>query len=463
MVDYFFPPLAGSGAQRTLGFVNHLDELGWTPTVLTVHNGEYQGSFRDVSLLKRIPESVTVHRTASVEPVRFAKRLRARFSADGEGPAGTNAGGWSGWRGPGWLRNLDPWVLFPDRHIGWFPFALGRALSLNRQHALDATYSTSTVVTSHLVAYVLKKLLGKPWVADFQDPWSENGPVHFTSSLHKRAAEQLEYQILRCADRVTVTTESIKQMFIQKYATVSAEKFVVIPMGFEPENFKRLQLPRRSKFTLTHFGNFYGPRSPGPLLEALGRLVKSHPGMASSVEVLFFGTFDNASMALTMELLERHDLAGIVRVEGTVPYQIGLERVASSDVLLLVTDTGWFGRNLIPGKLFEYLAVGRPILALAPDGQAAQILREAKTGVIVAPDDVGAIADAILALHRRWKEGRLECPADHDVIRKFAWPALTGRLVGTLEAALNGHARQFAERQQVSFTHEPQSKGDEPT
>src|ERR1700737_4874898 len=145
MIDYIFPPLGGVGAQRTLGFVRHLGEFGWSPVVLTVESGEHDSY--DEGLLRAVPSAVRVERTASLEPVRFVKRLLGRGGAR---RGGADDDGRSGlpWSGPSWIRDVSKWVLFPDRHIAWLPFAVARGVSLSRRHTFDAIYSTSTSVTS---------------------------------------------------------------------------------------------------------------------------------------------------------------------------------------------------------------------------------------------------------------------------------------------------------------------------
>ncbi len=435
MVDYYFPPLAGSGVLRTVGYVKHLAEFGWTPIVLTVRSGEHY--IYDVSLLQRIPDTVYVRRTASLEPVRLVKRLLAWSAGQRkELEADSRGSGRPLWRGWSWVRNLERWILFPDRRIGWLPFAVTQAVAVNRCQSIDVLYSTSTAVTSHLIAYLLKKLLHKPWVADFQDPWSQDYDLGFPSAFHKGWAEHLEYLILRNADRVTVTTGPLRRMLLDKHTTIPPNKLIVIPMGFDPDVFKEIQAVPQSKFTITHFGNFYSHRSPAPFLTALSLGVREHPGLARDVKVLFFGNFDAKMLALTEELLNRHKLAGIVRLEGTVPQKIGIQHLMSSDVLLLVTDAGGSGRNLIPSKLFEYLATGRPILALAPDGAPADIVRMARAGLIVEPDKVQAIRDAILELYRRWSEGRLAFPVDRELVRRFAWKELTAQFASVLEGVV---------------------------
>ncbi len=435
IVDYFFPPVAGPGVARTLGYVNNLSKFGWIPIVLTAQSGDHH--YFDISLMERVPSTVDVQRTLSLEPVRFAKRLLIMSNSRGRtGLDGVATGsGRPSWRGSRWVSDVERWLLFPDRYIGWLPFAVARAVTLCRRKSIDVIYSTSTAVTSHLIAYFLKRFLAKPWVADFQDPLSQNPLLNFASLLHKKALEKIEQLILRNADRVVVTTEEHQRMIQEKFSTRS-DKFAVIPMGFDSAAFEGVRAIRRPKFTLTHFGGFYGSRSPEFFLEALSECMSTRSSLADDVEVLFFGSFDAATLALTERLLARHGLREKVCLKGIVPYKVGLEYLASSAVLLLVADKGGWGRNMSSAKLPEYLAAGRPILALAPEGAIARVVRKARAGLIVEPDDVRGIQEAILELYQLWREGRLTSSVDHDVVRKFAWEELTAEFVAVLTSAV---------------------------
>lgn len=434
MIDYYFPPLAGAAVHRTLGYVRHLKEFGWAPVVLTANPGAHY--FYDTSLLRWIPAGLPVRRTASLEPVRFAQRLLG-------GAAGHSTV--ARVRGPlaqrvvSGLASLRSWSLFPEPRIGWLPFAVGAALGLRRRFPIDAVYSTSTAVTSHLIGGVLNMLWGTPWVADFQDPWTEDYANEFPTRLHRRAAVAVERFIVRRAGRVTMTTEPMRKGYRGRYPAM-AEKFRVIPMGFDPEAFAGIERVRQPKFTITHFGNFYRTRSPQPFLEALGACVRREPALRNEAEVLLLGALEPRLRSLAEGLIIRHDLSGVVRLLDSVPYREGVRHLVNSDVLLLVADSGGCGRYLVPSKLFEYFGAGRPVLALAPDGAIADLVREAGAGLVAAPDDVDAIHEAILALYRRWREHASESGPGRAFVARCTWQARAAQLATVLNEAVDCRA-----------------------
>jgi glycosyltransferase involved in cell wall biosynthesis len=435
MIDYYFPPLAGAGVHRTLGYLRHLEEFGWTPIVLTARSGEH--NFYDPSLLQWIPAGLQIKRTRSIEPVRFSRQVLAGASRNRS--SGSNYTGVSPEKSLARLARLGSWILFPDRHIGWLPFAVWTATRLRRS-SIDMIYSTSTAVTSHLIAYALKTLWRKPWIADFQDPWTAEYDFNFPSPLHRRAALALERLIVRHADRVTVTTKPMKEIFRRKYPAVAHEKFQVIHMGFDPETLTGIQETTRQKFTVTHFGTFYGTRSPGPFLHALGTSVQREPALKDTTQVRFFGAFEPRMRTLAEDLIKAYALNTVVELLPLVAYRDGMQQLMNSDVLLLVTDPGGCGRDLIPSKIFEYFGVGRPILALTPEGAVAELVREAQAGVVVRPDDVDAIRDAIVALHGQWRRGTLVRPGNQEFIATCSWQARTAQLAAALDSVVGSEA-----------------------
>jgi glycosyltransferase involved in cell wall biosynthesis len=335
-------------------------------------------------------------------------------------------------RSPWWVA-CERWIFFPDRHLGWWPFALARGLSICRRQSIDVVHSTSTAITSHLVAYVLARTQRIPWVADFQDPWVDNPLPLFPTRGHARLARAVEAAIVHGADRVTVTTEAHAAFLREKFPRLDAGKFVTIPIGFDERVFEGVQPLRQEKFTIGHFGAFYGPRSPRVFLEALGESVRARPELAGNVEVWFFGTFDALALEAAERTVERYGLRETVRFLGVVPYGEAIRAMVSVHVLLLVHARGLWGEKMVTSKVFEYLGAGRPILALTPPGETARLLHAAGAGCVVDPDDVTAVRDAILDLYARWQAGRLSRPMARGVAHTYTWRRSAERFSGVLD------------------------------
>jgi glycosyltransferase involved in cell wall biosynthesis len=439
LVDYFFPPLGGPGIQRTLGYVCHLPRSKWNPVVLTVAGGEFQ--IIDESLNTRVPADVEVVRAASIEPVGLAKRALAALKSR-DGIATQGAAGEPFWRGSRWLRNTEYWLLFPDRHIGWLPFAVARGQALLRRRSIDVVYSSSTnIMTGHLVGYWLKRSFRRPWVVDFQDAWLEDYVSVFPTRVHRKAAERLERFVVDEADRITVATERHADLLRDRYGAAASSKLVVVPMGYDTKVFEGIEAEETDKFVISHFGSFYRSRSPVTFLAAVVEAIQAEPSLGDDLEVRFIGLFDAPTLNATEDLVRRHGLEEIVHRPGILPYRTALRSLIASAVLLLVMDDGVWGRNLLASKVMEYLALRRTVLALAPPGATADLVHRTRAGVVVPPGDVRAIRDELLRLYAQWKEGRLVFQGDEERIRALAWGEVAAQFADVLEASLDSRGR----------------------
>jgi len=246
MIAYHYPPEgSSSGVLRTLKFSKYLPEFGWRPHVLTLKEQFYLR--KDEELARDIPLDAVVHRTAALDP-------RLSFS-------------------------------LPDRFAGWVPFGVLEGKRLSRHERIDALFSTSPLPSAHLIALLLKRSLKRPWVADFRDPWVEDGAWPRPGSLRYRIESFLEKQVLRRADWITVTTEGLREHLLRRCHGLSARKVVVIENGFDEEDFRDVEKkhePEASRFIILHAGMVTPEyRDPFPLLEAVADLVRYATAPAS--------------------------------------------------------------------------------------------------------------------------------------------------------------------------------------
>jgi glycosyltransferase involved in cell wall biosynthesis len=187
---------------------------------------------------------------------------------------------------------------------------------------------------------------------------------------------------------------------------------------------------------MVYTGSLYYRRDPAYFLQALSHLVTTHPQMKEKLQVVFAGLAGPDLPRRIRDLgLER-----LVTLRGIVTYRDSIELQKSADVLLLFLGESSMAPSWYPAKVFEYLATGRPILTLAPEGITADLVREAGTGIVVAPGDAGAIGAAIEDLFQRWQEGRLPTLEDPDFPARFDRKVLAGRLAGFYQRVLDAHA-----------------------
>ena len=405
MIAFHFPPMAGSGYLRTLKFCSYLPQGHWTPHVLTVKESAYHT--RDMSMVAQIPSATSVTRTISLN-------TRTHLS----------------------IRGKYPSILtIPDPCVGWLPFAVLSGTRVIRRERIRALYSTSPIPTAHLIGLVLKRLTRLPWIADFRDPWVETETSEHRGRLQTTMDRRLERIVVRNADRVVATTESLRQQIAERHKDLDPDRFVTIHNGYDHSDFE--QLPSRQPepgrpFTLLHAGMVNGTyRNPEPLVLALKSLLEEGKIRRGDIVLRFLGSEKYLRGERFQSTLRAHGLEDMVEITGHVGYEQCLRELACSQVLLLLQG-GSDTRTLIPAKAFEYLRIGRPILALTLEGETASLVRRFHAGLVVPPDDATAAKNAIFELYSRHKNGDLQVSIDEDQLREYSREALTRKLVHTL-------------------------------
>ena len=404
LIAYHFPPLGGGGVFRTLKFTKYLPEFGYQPHVLTVKNPMYRT--KDPTLVREIPSYAKVYRTFSFEH-RILRVPR--------------------------LLNINlKWFYMPDENIGWLPFGISTGAKLVKKENIDVIYATSPIWTSLLIGFFLKKKTKKPLVVDFRDPWTDNSFIRYPTKFHERFERKMEKIVLTQADYVTVATDSIKNTLIKKYPFLKS-KIETVTNGFDPEDFKNLKIHEKTgKFRITYVGSIYGLLTAKPFLIALKELVKEKKEFREKVEAVFVGNYGRE----TPHLVRKFGLEENVRFIEYVPHRKGLEFMVNSQaLLLLITVENSKGEGILTGKLFEYLASRRPIIAIAPEnGLAANIIKSLNAGTVISPRKVQRIKKAIADFYEQWTEGKISTTPDNTGnITRYSRKVLTHKLAKIFE------------------------------
>lgn len=378
MIAYHYPPEGGSsGVLRTLKFSKYLPQYGWVPHVLTLKESSYPT--QDTGLLPDIPPEAVVHRTFALDTARHLSVKGKYLSA----------------------------LAIPDRFVSWLPFGVIEGRRVAWSTNLRALYSTSPPPTAHLIAGVLKMLTSLPWVADFRDPWVEEGIHPRPGTLRYRIESNMERFVVHHADRVIVTTPYLRQEFLSRYPDMPPDKVKVIYNGYDEMDFRELnqEVARGDRFELIHAGLVTPDfRDPAPFFQAVASLIATGELQSTEVRITFLGGGAYTSSQSFMDQIKHFGLENIVDIAGRVSHYEALKRMAGAAVLLLLQasdDT----RSLIPAKAFEYLRIGRPILALTLEGATANLLREMTHCHVVDPADRVSLQNAMLALYRSWRNG----------------------------------------------------------
>jgi glycosyltransferase involved in cell wall biosynthesis len=288
-------------------------------------------------------------------------------------------------------------VLMPDEFVSWTATAIPAAIRIVRRERIDVVMTTSPPASVNLVGAAVKRRTGVPWVADLRDSIAAN-PDRRIESLAVRAKERGQRLVAQLVAHFADAVVGVTPAIVDEMRELGAERTAMIPNGSDFDDFDGLEYRRGERFRITHTGTFFGKRDPRPFLEAVER---------SGLDVV--ARFVGGLRAADREWAEQRGLSDRIEELPHVPRRKALELQRDSEaLLLLLPEAGGRGRTVPSGKIFEYLAAERPILAaVPPDGAAAQIVREAGAGIVVAPDDVQSIESALSGLVKRWEAGKL--------------------------------------------------------
>lgn len=392
MIVPFFPPMGGGGVYRPLSFVRHLPANGWRVTVIAPRGDAFW--IRDESLLERVPPGTRVVRTDTWSGQAVLRR----------GAAGAQK---RSSRRFGFLRRVAAAVLIPDSYVGWYSFAVRAAVQEIRSGGFDALYSTSPPETAHLVAAAVQRRSGLPWVADFRDPWMNLHLLDVPSRAHAALHRRLERSVCGRADVVATTVWSEELL---RRACPSA-RVTRIPNGYdggEMAAVAALSPPPGGPIRILHAGMLTQRRSAAPFLEALRDFLARRPDAQGGVDVEFAGAREDENE----RVLERLGLGACVRFAGSIPHAEALRRERAAHVLLLIKHADPRYNGLVPGKLYEYIGLRRPVLALAPAGEARVLVESLRRGEWADPEDVAAISRAIERMYERHRAGTLDSHYD---------------------------------------------------
>ncbi len=425
MISYLFPPTAGSGVQRSLYFAKYLPAFGYRPIVL--RGGTRPGrEGEDPSLVREVEDAVRITEPAA-EPACLFENVLGWLGKRGR------VGGAVAWRGRRLLRRFER-RLSPDELVFWSRRALPRVRSAIARYRPSVLYSTSPPICNHYVAWRLKQETGLPWVADFRDLWTQDWGYQAGPAFSQRRDRTYERAFLCDADAVIGVTAG----YVRKLKTLvhdeKHDRFHLIRNGVDLQAFPVEPPAPADEFRLVFTGLMNGDRWSDALVEALRRI---NADGTRRVTWQVAGTLDDRHLRQATELLGKQ-----FSFEGYGPLGQARQMILQAGALLIQTIRGGGVKLNVPGKFYEYLATGRPILCLSestsPDVEMVDLIRCHNAGLVCQMDDVDAIQDALVRLHDAWAQGSCQYGAARDEVERYDRRALTGRLAEVFRAVTPG-------------------------
>ena len=419
IVTYYFPPAGGPGVQRWLKFVKYLPDFQFEPIVYIPQNPTYP--IVDEGLMSDVSDQLTILKHPIWEPYRlaslFSKKKIKNISA-GIIPSAKKQ------------TRLERLALFvrgnlfiPDARVFWVKPSVAFLREYCQTNQIDTIITTGPPHSLHLIGFALQQQIGIKWVADFRDPWTTIG-YHKALKLlpwAQRKHKRLEHQVLQAADAIIVTSATTKTEF----ESITTRPIEVITNGYDIATEPSLQLD--AKFSLAHIGSLLSARNPIVLWEALAELLQEVPEMTQHLQLNFIGTTSQE----VKDALANYGLANYIQDFGYVSHQEAVRFQQESQVLLLIEIDSPYTKLILPGKLFEYLVSGRPILAMGPAGSDfASIISETQTGAFFRYSEKEEVKAYILSCFTAFLAGTLKVSAHG--IEKYARKNLTEQLARLL-------------------------------
>ena len=393
IITYYWPPSGGAGVQRWLKFVKYLRSFNWEPIVFTVENGEFP--VLDFDLIKEIPDGVEVLTVPAWEPYKMYKLFSGRNKSDG-----INSGFLSEKKGSGLIESISKWIrgnlFIPDARKFWIKPANQFLNEYLQNHPVDVIISSGPPHSTHLIALSLKKKFQIPWLSDFRDPWT-NIDFYKDLKLTKRADQKhrkLENDVLVQSDIVL----TIGRQLSNELKILGAKRVEIIENGFDPQDFledKNCELDE--KFSIAHIGSFTPSRNHLVLWKALSHLVNKKEEFKSKLEIKLIGKVDYS----VLQSIKDFGLDTYVKKIDYVPHNEVIKHQKSSKLLLLMVNNTPNAKGIVTGKVFEYMASKRPILAIGPkDGDLGEILSKTSTGVVCDYENVENLSSTIWSIFK---------------------------------------------------------------
>lgn len=434
-IAYYFPPIGGAGVQRSIKFVRHLPDFGYRPIVVTGQGtSEDRWTPSDSALEREISPNTVIYRIPAPHPVpdtRWKRRMKS----------------WLGMQG-----SFSKW---------WVPSVVQIGAEAISKEGPGLIFASMSPFESARAAAVLSGRHGVPWVADLRDPWALDEMKVYPSAAHRRLDERKMFMDLSSASAIIMNTPEATNALIKRFPTLRNKIVSTITNGYDAEDFSGDLPPRRDgKFRIVHSGYLHTDsgmelrrkrlyyrilggakngvdiltRSHIFLLKAIDGLMEEDPSAAQEIEVVFVGSTTPSDEHITLDSRWQN----VIRYTGYIPHDESVRMVRTADLLFLPMHNLPVGRSstIVPGKAYEYMAAGKPILAAVPEGDAKEYLELSGMAYVCRPDDYEEMRKLLRRAYQNWKAGTEEKKKNIEYISLFERAVLTKQLAEVFNKVL---------------------------
>jgi len=419
IVTYYWPPAGGPGVQRWLKFVTYLREFDIEPVVYIPENPGYP--LLDKSLVAEIPTGIRILKQPIFEPYKVAEIFSKGDSKT------ISSGIIAKEQEQSAIQKLMLFVrgnfFIPDARKFWIKPSVSYLKSVLEKEKFDVFITTGPPHSLHLIGLELQKSLGIKWIADFRDPWTEIGyhkKLKLTQSSRQKHVN-LESKVLNKADHIITTSHTTKAEFESK----TTRPIRVITNGFD--NLQKEPITS-DHFEISHIGSLLSGRSPEILWKAIAEIVENVSDFRNKLKIRLAGKISSE----VKESIEELGLQEYLQIDGYVSHKEALEMQNRAAILLLLEIDSVETRGIIPGKIFEYFAAKKPILAIGPESwEAGKMVLDTQSGTYLLFRDKEKVKSWIIdQFYRKEAQGVKQINSD---ISKYHRRELTAELADLIK------------------------------
>lgn len=420
IIAYYWPPAGGPGVQRWLKFVKYLPDFEIEPIVYVPENATYP--IIDQDLVNQVNKNVIVLKQPIKEPYKLASIFSKKSTTT------ISSGIIKAEKKQSFVEKILLYVrgnfFIPDARVGWVNPSVDYLSNYIKTNAVDVIITTGPPHSMHLIGLELQKRFAVKWIADFRDPWTSIG-YHKELKLTDKSAQKhkdLERLVLTKADTILTTSFTTKQEF----AEITQKPIHVITNGYDIETIEKP--PLDTKFTISHIGSLLSKRNPHILWKALNEILQENEQFQSDFELQLIGKVSSE----IIDTIKEFQLDAYLNVLGYVSHTEALKYQRSSQVLLLIEIDSFETIGIIPGKLFEYMAAERPILAIGPkQSDVEKIIKDTNAGKYFNYDNLNEVKQYILECYEKYQQNNLKV---HGIgLQYFSRKKLTEKLAGVIK------------------------------
>jgi hypothetical protein len=428
IICYYFPPAGGAGVQRILKYTKYLQDYGWMPHILTVTPESHE--VKDETFMAEIPENTIIHHSKIFEPYDIYRMLTGNKNKYIDVNSIKKTGRKKSAKDK-FAEFVRASFFIPDARMFWRCNAIKEGVELCKKYNIDTIYSSSPPYTCEIIGRGIKRKTGLPWLAGPRDPWTGYISAPDRPAISRAIDKKMERSVWNEADAVEVAWPGIIEDAVRKYPELDKKRdcFFHNPNGFDKDDYPKMESVKNNRFTLTYTGSLFGKASPEFILKAIEKVVANGKVDKNKILLRVIGRYGS----MEQNMLETSTIKDSVELIPYLPHKESVEYLLKSDSLLMLCSGTAYTNLIVPGKLYEYMGAGKPILSISPeDSMVAKIISETGTGFNSDETNIDKIANDYLKLYQAWENETSCINPIPEKIKRYERPELAKNLANIL-------------------------------